>query len=420
MGFRQAFRTVFSKEMRELLRDRRALFFLLAPPFILPAIAILGAVFIGVQAIGQLTRGFPVAVVHPKAAPELVAMLASSRSLELVDPPGAEGWGRALVVLTVPEDFTERVEAEAPVAVTLTTRDATWTTGLAAASVRGMLQRYSDLLLDRRLESRGLNRAWLSPVVVGEEQAPTEGLVRAVTLEGGGAEGRANPLSALFLPLAVTSWLVGGGLGLIVDTTVGEKERRTMEALLLTPASRLGIVAGKLAVVFIASMVVMSLWLAEGVLLSVLVGAAPALLAVQEGAMSAGDVILSSAGQVLQLVFYLVLLILPFIVILNSLVMAWCTFASTYRESNLMLFVIQLALPALVIVSVFSLPADAGLGWYLTPLLGTIVAIRDLFSGVLAPLDLVIAVLSAAVYAALALALSAYVFSREWALVRGI
>ncbi len=421
MGFWQVFRTVFDKELRELLRDRRALLFLLAPPFVLPAIAICGGLFVGVQMVNWATQGFPVAVVNRDAAPELVSWLEASDSLKLVEPPGEVGWGEVLMVLTLPEDFEARVAREETAFVTMTLRDGAWTTGLAASAVRGVINQYNAALVDRRLESRDLDRTWLAPVVIGQEQAPTEGVTEAVAVGGGtGADGAGGSLSALFLPLAVTSWLVGGGLGLIVDTTVGEKERRTMEALLLTPASRLGIVAGKLAVVFIASVVVMSLWLLEGVFLSVFAGAAPALLAVQEGAVSVGDLVAQSGAQVLRLVFYLALLLLPFIVMLNSLVMAWCTFASSYRESNLLLFVIQLALPALVILAVFSLPSDAGMGWYVTPLLGTIVAIRDLFSGLLLPARLAAALLSGVGYAGLSMALAAYVYSREWALVRGL
>ena len=47
-------------------------------------------------------------------------------------------------------------------------------------------------------------------------------------------------VATIFLPLAVTSWLLGGGMGLVLDTTVGEKERQTIENLLVTPANRNG------------------------------------------------------------------------------------------------------------------------------------------------------------------------------------
>jgi sodium transport system permease protein len=439
MSFRRAFVTVFKKELRELVRDKRALLFLLAPPFILPAIAICGAVFIGAQAIGWMTQGFQVAVINSDAAPALVQEIEYNESIQLVDPPeagaGAADWGDVMVIVALPENFDEQIENDETAYITMTTRDATWATGLAASAVRASIEHYNDRLLSERLDDRGLDRQWLEPVIIGQERARTTGIAQPVGIAAGGdsddaAEGASGvtassstgdntSLGAFFLPLAVTSWLVGGGLGLIIDTTVGEKERRTMEALLLTPASRLGIVTGKLTVVFVASMAVMSVWLVEGVLLTVAGSAGPALLG-QGTQLSTGDLLLESTGQALVLVFYLVLLILPFVVTLNSLMMAWCTFASSYKESNLVLFLLQLALPILVIVSIFSVPSDVSLAWLLTPIMGTIIAIRDLFSGVLMPADLILAVGGGVFWAALSLWMAAYIFSREWALVRGI
>ncbi|MBN1284991.1 MAG: ABC transporter permease [Anaerolineae bacterium] len=417
MTFRTVFKTVFIKEMRELLRDKRALFFLLAPPFLLPGLFLCMALFIGVQAVNSLTQGFPAAVVNPDAAPALFEAIEQDGAIRLVDPP-AEGaaWGEVLVVLTIPEDFEAKVESAQSVRLTLTVRDGAWNTTLAAAALRTVITNYIGRLIDERLAARGLDRGWLDPVDLEEVQAPTQGLGQGEG-EGSGTGGFAG----LFLPLAVTWWMVGGGLGLLMDTTVGEKERRTMEALLLTPASRIGIVAGKLGVVFLASLAVMGLWLLEGVFLVMLSSMGPALPAMQMGnSVATGEVLSQGAGQTLTLVFFLLWLVLPFIVILNALMMAWCTFASNYRESNLVLFILQLGLPALVFVAVFSVPSDAGIGWYFLPIMGLIVAIRDLFSGVLLPIDLIAATVAGVMWAALSLALAAYIYSREWALVRGL
>ena len=51
---------------------------------------------------------------------------------------------------------------------------------------------------------------------------------------------------------------------------------------------------------------------------------------------------------------------------------------------------------------------------------GVLVAMRDLFGGGVAPGALALAWAAAALYAAGAILLAAYVFSREWALMRGV
>src|SRR5258708_11712950 len=70
-----------------MLRDRKTLFWLFAPPFILPAIAILAAAFIGTQTAHYITQGFPLAIANAQAAPELVKALKASKALIVTELP---------------------------------------------------------------------------------------------------------------------------------------------------------------------------------------------------------------------------------------------------------------------------------------------------------------------------------------------
>jgi sodium transport system permease protein len=421
------FRVVFAKEMRELVRDRKTLFWLLAPPIILPAIALLAVAFIGTQTARYITQGFPVAIINGKAAPGLVDSLKHSSALIVTEVSSAEissiaaGNSTALITLTVPDDFQQQLETGKTARLRLTQRDNTFITTLALGAVRSEIGAYGNALLDERLKKLGQDRSWLTPISVDETQAAAAAQSVTAPAEPGASSNTGGGLGAIFLPLAVTSWLVGGGLGLIVDTTVGEKERQTIESVLVTPASRVGVVIGKLCAVFIASLVVMGLWMIEGVFLSLVGDVGPKLLAAQgANPVDLAAAVAQSGRDIGGLILILLLLLIPFIVVLNSLVMAFCSFASSYRESNVFLFLLQLVLPALVLLSIFSIGPDAGIGWYAVPILGTIIAIRDLFGQTLVASGLGLAVLSTSLYALVALALASYVYSREWALVRGI
>ena len=116
----------------------------------------------------------------------------------------------------------------------------------------------------------------------------------------------------------------------------------------------------------------------------------------------------------------MVLLMLPFMTMANGLVAAVCTFAKNYRESNLFLGVLQLLLPGLALAATFGFSARPPMGVYALPVMGVLVALRDLFGGGVAPAALALAWVAAAVYAVMAVLLAAYVFSREWALMRGV
>jgi sodium transport system permease protein len=422
MRFRRVYWVVFRKELRELLRDRRSLFWLFAPPIILPGLALCAGVFIGTQALRIVNDGFPVLIQNGQAAPGLVAEFDQDDSMYMVDPPASaedDPFDEALVVIVVPDDFEQKIAQNETAHLQVLTRDSSVITYLAQGAARAVISRYSDTVLDQRLANQGLSRDWLSPIQVNEgKRAPSTSIAAA---NGDGEDDGPGILGTIFLPLAVTSWLVGGGMGLIVDTTVGEKEHQTVENLLVTPASRIGIVLGKLTVVFIASIAVMSLWLAEGMILNSFSAAAPTLM--DSDSLSPTqtlDVILNSGGNIVGLVAALVILIIPFIVALNGVMMAWCARSANYREANLFMVLMQLGLPGSILLTIFSLPATVGLPVYAIPFFGTIVAIRDLFSGTLPTAGLMVNVSTGIVYALVGLGLAAWVFNKEWSLTRGL
>src|SRR5262249_17845678 len=155
------FRVVFSKELRELIRDRKTLFWLLAPPFILPGIAILAAVFIGTQTARYITQGFPVAVVNSQAAPELMKTLKQSKALIVTELPDASASTSALVTLTIPDDFQKQIADEQPARLKLTQRDNTFVSTLAVGAVRSEIGAYSNSVFQKRLKTSGHDSAWL-------------------------------------------------------------------------------------------------------------------------------------------------------------------------------------------------------------------------------------------------------------------
>ena len=421
MRFRWVYWVVLRKELRELLRDKRSLFWLFAPPIILPGLALCAGLFIGAQAIRIAHDGFPVAVQNGDLAPGLIEQIEKDGATYLLRPPDPEHnpFGDASVLIVVPDDFQQQIASGETATLQLLTHDNSVITLLARGAVRGMIGSYNSTLLDQRLAEHGLTRDWLDPIQISEGTRRSSESVGVVSNgDGGGGPGL---LATIFLPLAVTSWLIGGGMGLILDATVGEKERQTIENLLVTPASRAGIVLGKLTVVFLASVAVMGLWMVEGVLLNSLSAAGPELL--DSNSLSATqtlNVLLDSSRSIIGLVLALIVLIIPFIVMLNGLVMAWCARAANYREANLFMVLMQLGLPASILLTIFSLPAAVSTPVYAIPFFGTIVAIRDLFSSTLSTTGLLINVTSGAIYAGVGIGVAAWVFNKEWSLTRGL
>ncbi len=405
---------VFVKEALDLLRDRRALFFLFAPPLLIPLLGAIGGGFVLWQVARQTRGGLPVAVVNGEQLPGLIAKLKDAGTLQLVDAlPNLEESlksGELMAVLDIPFGASELLKAEAPITLTLTSSRSGWLPDLAVASITGALDEYANGVLAERLAHRELEWNWMDPIRLERRVAAPTGVATA----SAATEAVPSSLGSIFLSLTVTSWAFSGGLNMVAYMTVGEKERCTMESLLIAPTSRIGIVLGKIALSIIVSVVTIGLWSLDSLAYTFLLSSLPANAS---GLVSPVTAQLGSLGLA---IVWLVLLMLPLMTMSNGLVAAVCAFAKNYRESNLFLGVLQLLLPALALLATFGIGPTPPLPVYALPVIGVLVAMRDLFGGGVAVETLILTWLAATIYAVGAILLAAYVFSREWALMRGV
>jgi sodium transport system permease protein len=407
-------RTVFIWETLDLLRDRRALFFLFAVPLVAPFVGAIAGMFVLWQVARQADEGIPIAIINGEQLPGLVERLEDLRVLELVnmpsDPEKALQSGELVAVLEIPPDAADVLEAEEQVALSLTSSRSGWLPDFAVMAIESTLADYGNTILTERLAQRDLDQRWLVPIRLEREVAAPTG-VAAAPVTG---DVFPSSLGSIFLPLAVASWTFSGGLNLVASMTVGEKERRTMESLLVTSAGRIGIVLGKIALSILASAITIGLWSLDSLGYTFLLSTLPA------GLDEFTSSFVGQMGSLGLVVVWLVLLMLPFMTMTNALVAAVCTFAKNYRESNLFLGVLQLLLPGMALLAVFGVGTSPPLAVYALPVVGVLVAMRDLFGGGIAPGMLALAWIAAAFYAVGAVLLAAYVFSREWALMRGV
>jgi sodium transport system permease protein len=405
---------VFVKEALDLLRDRRALFFLFAPPLLIPLLGAIGGGFVLWQVARQTRGGLPIAVVNGEQLPGLITQLEEVDMLQLVDtPPNLEESlksGELMALLDIPPGALELLRAEKPITLTLTSSRSGWLPDLAVASVTGALDEYADGVLAERLARRELEWNWMDPIRLERRVAAPTGVASA----SGVAEAVPSSLGSIFLSLTIASWAFSGGLNMVAYMTVGEKERRTMESLLIAPISRIGIVLGKIALSIIVSVVTIGLWALDSLAYTFLLSSLPA------GSSGLAMPIAAQLGHLGLAIVWLVLLMLPLMTMSNGLVAAVCAFAKNYRESNLFLGVLQLLLPALALLATFGIGPTPPLPVYALPVIGVLVAMRDLFGGGVAVGTLALTWVAAAVYAVGAILLAAYVFSREWALMRGV
>lgn len=231
---------VFAKEFVENLRDRRTMLIaLVVAPFF-------GPLLFGLMLQSTIDRGSrdgngPVAlsVIHAEAAPQLVAHL-ESRGIE-VRPIEAESMqardlvraGGARMVLEIPTDIGPSLQQVRPAGLRLYADASNRESQRDVERTRVLIAAYAQEIATQRLILRGIDPSVLAPLVVQDVDVSTPA-GRAASVVG---------LLSFFLILA----LMTGGMYLAIDTTVGERERGTLESLLATPVERESLLVGKLA-----------------------------------------------------------------------------------------------------------------------------------------------------------------------------
>lgn len=230
--------TVFRKELRDALRDRRTLLtVLLSAVAVGPLVLVLvGLLVSGIEKRAEARTVYVVGIEH---APTLANFLARQTYEVKAAPADYEDALRRSrlgdPVLVVPADFERRLgSGEAPVLEVVSSTSnqrAQAGSGRVLALLRGFNQEQATL----RLVMRGVAPAALEATRV-EERDLADAAARAAQL-------------AKLVPFFVLMAVAYGALNAALDTTAGERERGSLEPLLMNPAPRWALVLGKWAAV---------------------------------------------------------------------------------------------------------------------------------------------------------------------------
>lgn len=231
--------TVFGKEFLENLRDRRTLMSaLLFGPLFGPLLFGLMVSRMLEQSVAESDEPLKITISGGEHAPGLSAYL-KSRGAQLTPQNLSEDQARAAVragrhqvVLIIPEEFGPRFSAASPAPVLLVADSADSQTRKIADRARNMLGGYGSAIAQLRLQIRGVNPLLAVPVAVNDVDVATPA-GRAVVVLG-------------FMTYFVLFAVLMGGLYLAIDSTAGERERGSLEALLSLPVARSSLVGGKI------------------------------------------------------------------------------------------------------------------------------------------------------------------------------
>ena len=228
----QVIKTVFLKEFKDGRRDKRALFSAFLFPVLAPVL-----VYFMLTAIIDLRNNkeqTDVPIIGADHAPELMQWL-QERKVRLKDfdgdPRQAVRDQEESLVLVIPEDYQSRLAAFEVIPLTLVYDGSRTDAQSSIDKVRSLLANYNREVASLRLIVRGVSPQLMQVVSVQNTDIASKEEITATALN--------------FIPLYIILAAFVSGMGLAVDSTAGERERKTLEPLLLNPVERYQLVAGK-------------------------------------------------------------------------------------------------------------------------------------------------------------------------------
>ncbi len=225
--------TVFAKEVRDALRDRRtALMVLVASMVTGPVTLVLVAQF--VSGLEERAATLKVRMVGAEHAPALVNFLQRA-DVEMERAPedyaARVKEGRLDAVIVVPAGFHERWLAHEDARVELVYDDSRTESSPAIRQSERLLNAFNRETAQLRLMARGVSPSLNESVRVDRINAATPRQRGAVLLF-------IIPMFAILAPLL-------GGMTLAIDATAGERERGSLEPLLAHPVPTVVFAVGK-------------------------------------------------------------------------------------------------------------------------------------------------------------------------------
>lgn len=307
---------VARKEFRDFLRDRRSLGTVVFMSALTPVL--LGVTFSSIAGSARGAEDLTLPVIGAEHAPAFVEWLRQQTGVKVVPGPAAPEEAVKNrdedVVLIIEPDFMTRMARAQTADVKLVSESSRDRARAKITRVRGLVNGYASQLAALRLIARGVAPGLAAPI-------------RIEDVEVSGSQARVAQILSI-LPMLLVLAGFTGGMQIAVDATAGERERGSLEPLLLNPVSRVAIAAGK--------------WLAAST-----IGCATVVFSMVITVTVLRRVPWHDLGVRFRVtdgeLFSLLLLVLPLTMFLSALLLYASTFARSFKEAQGYLGMLMLA-----------------------------------------------------------------------------
>ncbi len=400
------------KELLSTVRDVKAfrasiiLPFIMTPLFIIGFPLLFGNLFggevqkkqiVGVENIAQM----------PPALRTLLESGTGGAGVELKPiqkPLEAVQNGEVEAALSIPKNGVPNSAGGKPVDIQVFVKFSNQKASVVRNKIEDAIQNYSKSLVVKKLASVGLTPETLEPVRASAVNAET------VSERSGG-------VFAFLFPMFIFLAILGGASTVAVDSTAGEKERGSLEILLVSPVKRLEVVLGKLLAVTLFALfgVVMqvSAFVVSGLLSPIVLKQFGSSDSSEISALFGGNLNLGVEGFLSMFLIGITVALM-----LSGILVSIGIYARSFKEAQTYLVPLQIISQFVSIGMQFGDFIARSTLLYATPIIGSTLGILDIVKGKATPEIIAVIVIANLIFAVGTAFLALRNFSKEQVLFR--
>lgn len=378
---------IFKKEILDAIRDTRTFFVCVITPFLLyPILFIVMGYFMQSERAKEVRLIYKLGLINQSSMPGLLSYIESTKRFDIIEGEEPLAMFRQNKVKAV-------LEVKEKNGIVLFYDGADKESQHTLKRIDKFIAEYQDSIIKKRILKQGLSVEILKPIAVERENiAPAKKM-------GGFFLGALIPYMLIIVAFQ-------GAMRAAIDITAGEKERKTIETLLVTDVKRGEIVVGKCLAVFVLA------------LLTTISGLLGLVITMQTGFS-----IFAQVGKEYVLTvpwlscLFMLIIMLPILWFFSSVLVAIGSASRSVKQATTYS---SYCLIVVIILAVFSVLriTSPGRGIFLIPVLNTAILQQQILIGEVKGLNLLITMSASILYAGVAYLYAKHNFEKEEILLR--
>ena len=392
--------TIIKKELRDLVRDRRTMFFMIVFPAVIIPFLIGGVSKLTISIMKkEMDKTLTIAIVGDEYDSTLVEFIRNQDKLILITTLSEHQIKPQILdeiidgAIVIPNNVREYLSEKKQVELKHYFRSGKGE-NINEKRLNRILEDYFSPLIEARYQSFSLDKAVFEPYVISKIDVATE-------------QEKFGKTIGTFLPYMFLLFCFSGAMYPALDLGAGEKERGTLETILTSPASQLEILTGKFIVVSFFGV------------MSVIFGLMGMLGAVNLNSEIPAEII-TIAMTILgaKPIFLMLSLLFPIALFFAAFLLSISFYAKTFKEAQSIMGPLNILIIIPIMIGMMpGITLEASTAWI--PILNVSLAMNDIIAGTLSwPLYAEV-MLSLLFFTGLSMWISVKFVSREEVIFRG-